>query len=87
MSGVNLHPDEGDEMSDEIRRFKSDEEMQTEDWIGFHETGERPDRSEYREARRQALERAGLETDDPPDPTLEEMSVDDHLTRQERNRI
>jgi hypothetical protein len=73
-------------MTKQIERFKSDEEMTAADWIEHGRTGKRPERDEYREARRKALEGAGLEHGDPGAKTLDEMTPDDHFDHIRRNR-
>jgi hypothetical protein len=73
-------------MSEQIRRFKSDEEMTTADWVEHSRTSKRPERQEYHEARREALEDARLESDDGPLQDPEKWSVEDHAARKyERN--
>jgi hypothetical protein len=73
-------------MSEEIRHFKSDEEMTTGDWVEHARTGRRPERAEWRAARREALEDAGLEPDDDdPSQDAEEWSVEDHAARKYPN--
>jgi hypothetical protein len=62
-------------------RFKSDEEMSIEDWISFHNTGKRPEREEYVQRRRKALEDAGLEPDREEPKSIEEMDIPDHANR------
>jgi hypothetical protein len=76
-------------MTDPPRRHKSDEEMTVGDWAAFQRTGERPERDEYRQARREALEAAGLEPDDDAKgPTaLEDMTPEDHFARDDGKRV
>jgi hypothetical protein len=68
-------------MSDTIRRYKDDHEMTPGDWLELAGSGKRSERDEYREARRQALEAAGLEPDDDNGPPADigEWTADDHL--------
>ena len=72
-------------MSDKPKRFKDREDWTVDDIVRNQRTGELPENPEWRQARADALERAGLLTDDdraaadPPDP--EEATVDDHLRR------
>lgn len=78
-----LEPSAERAMSGKLERYKSDEEMTVGDLVHFQRTGERPERDEYRQARREALEAAGLEVDDGggPPAELEDMNVDDHARR------
>lgn len=65
-----------------VRRFKDDDEMTVADWVEHGRTGQRPERDEYRQARRRALQDAGLEPDEEPG----ERSIDEHLEAIRRRR-
>jgi hypothetical protein len=75
-------------MAEAPQRHKSDDEMTVDDWAQFQRTGKRPERDEYREARRMALENAGLESEDAAEgPTaLEDMTPEDHFKRIRRTK-
>lgn len=62
-------------------RLKTDEEMTPDDWVAYRDTGERPERPEYVEIRRQALAEKGLEDADDHSKPIEQMTPSDHARR------
>jgi hypothetical protein len=62
-------------------RYKEQSEWSAHEWFTFNRDGTRPESDEYREAKRTALEDAGLESDDDTATPVDEMSVEQHLER------
>ena len=62
-------------------RFKTLEELSPDEHIAYRETGRLPESDAYRDRRREVLEAAGLDADDPAEPDLESMSPADHDRR------
>lgn len=64
------------------RRYKDRSEFTMDEEAAFQKSRTVPERSEYVELRRQALENAGLEDNAPgPEKALEDMTPDDHFDR------
>jgi hypothetical protein len=66
-------------------RFKQPADLSIDEILEHRRTGELPETDAYRQARRDALERAGLERDDPAPKDLAAMTPADHA--QHFNRI
>lgn len=62
-------------------RFKPREDWTPDEILEHQRTGHQPETSEYRDARREALEAAGLEHDDPAELGEEELSTDARFAR------
>ena len=64
------------------RRYKELDELSVDEHVRRRQDPDAKfETPEYRDARRAALEDAGLEHDDPADKAPEEMSVEEHARR------